>query len=218
MQVTFRICYGQGVADEPGLRQRKRRAAMTRVQQVALDLFDARGFDAVTIEQVAAAAEVSPSSVYRYFGTKAGLVLVDADRRPEPAARRLPAAGDQHPVDLARHAVREYLGEQAVHSVNRRRVQYLMEVPAVQAELSQRMFDRLRELAAGAPASERAGAAHFEAQTTWGAIYGTLLGAVTFWYSTDCADPLLELVEDALARLRRGLGDQHVTGATPPPG
>ena len=179
---------------------------MTHVQQVALDLFDSHGFDAVTIEQIAHTAEVSPSSVYRYFGTKAGVILVDADRTPEPAARRVPVRGDEHPVDLARRAVREYLGDQAVPAMSRRRVQYLMEVPAVQAELAQRMIEHLRETAASAEQAHRASTALFEAQTTWGAIYGTLLGAITYWYRTDYADSLLELVDEGLDRLRRGLG------------
>ena len=60
-----------------GLRERWRINAMRTIQERALDLFDARGFDAVTIEEIAAAAEVSPSSVYRYFGTKEGLVVAD---------------------------------------------------------------------------------------------------------------------------------------------
>src|SRR5260370_12593609 len=50
---------------------------MRTIQERALDLFDERGFDAVTIEEIAAAAEVSPSSVYRYFGTKEGLLVAD---------------------------------------------------------------------------------------------------------------------------------------------
>ena len=179
---------------------------MTHVQQVALDLFDSHGFDAVTIEQIAREAQVSPSSVYRYFGTKAGLILIDADRTPEPAARPSPTSGEEHPIDLARRAVREYLGGQAVDAVNRRRVQYLMEIPAVQAEFAQRMIERLRELAASPQPAERASVAHFERQTTWGAIYGTLLGAITYWYNTDYARPLLDLVDDGLDRLGRGLG------------
>src|SRR5690606_31082804 len=60
-----------------GLRERRRRNAMRMIQERALDLFDERGFDAVTIEEVAAAAEVSPSSVYRYFGTKEGILVAD---------------------------------------------------------------------------------------------------------------------------------------------
>ena len=60
-----------------GLRERRRLQATRTIQERALDLFDARGFDAVTIEEIAAAAEVSPSSVYRYFGTKEGLLVAD---------------------------------------------------------------------------------------------------------------------------------------------
>ena len=60
-----------------GLRERWRMYAMRTIQERALDLFDERGFDAVTIEEIAAAAEVSPSSVYRYFGTKEGLLVAD---------------------------------------------------------------------------------------------------------------------------------------------
>jgi AcrR family transcriptional regulator len=62
-----------------GLRERRRLKAMRDIQECALDLFDERGFGAVTIEEIAAAAEVSPSSVYRYFGTKEGIVVTDID-------------------------------------------------------------------------------------------------------------------------------------------
>ena len=48
---------------------------MRRIQEVALDRFDKRGFEDVTIEQIAEAAEVSPNSVYRWFGTKKQVVL-----------------------------------------------------------------------------------------------------------------------------------------------
>ncbi|MDO5683473.1 MAG: TetR family transcriptional regulator [Propionibacteriaceae bacterium] len=59
------------------LRDRKKAATMHRVQEIAVDLFERWGFDAVRIEQIAEAAEVSPSTIYRYFGTKEGLVLLD---------------------------------------------------------------------------------------------------------------------------------------------
>lgn len=59
------------------LRTRKKHATMQRAQAVALDLIEERGFDAVSIEELAAAAEVSPASMYRYFETKEGIVFWD---------------------------------------------------------------------------------------------------------------------------------------------
>lgn len=50
---------------------------MRRVQATAVDLFSRVGYPAVTVEQVAAAADVSPVSIYRWFGSKTGLVLWD---------------------------------------------------------------------------------------------------------------------------------------------
>ncbi|MCE1177782.1 MAG: TetR/AcrR family transcriptional regulator [Micrococcales bacterium] len=64
-------------APRMGLRERKRAATMRRLQHVALEQFEEHGFDKVTIEHVAAHADVSPSTVYRYFGTKEALVLKD---------------------------------------------------------------------------------------------------------------------------------------------
>lgn len=60
-----------------GLRARKKAATMRHIRQTAIRLFRNHGFDQVTVEQVAATAEVSCSSIYRYFGTKEGLVLRD---------------------------------------------------------------------------------------------------------------------------------------------
>ena len=60
-----------------GLRQRKKQAAMRHIQHTAFALFEEKGFDNVTVEQVAEAADVSQSSIYRYFGTKEGLVFRD---------------------------------------------------------------------------------------------------------------------------------------------
>ena len=77
------------------LRDRNRRAAMDQVRRVAFDLMSVHGFSAVTVEQIAAQSSVSPSTVYRYFGTKEALVPVG--RSPDQAgrtgrSRRVPAA------------------------------------------------------------------------------------------------------------------------------
>ncbi len=60
-----------------GLRERKRLVAMLHVQRVALDLFERHGYEAVTIETIAAKAEVGAASIFRYFGTKDRIVIWD---------------------------------------------------------------------------------------------------------------------------------------------
>jgi AcrR family transcriptional regulator len=59
------------------LRDRNRRAAMGRIQVVSMGLFEERGFDNVTIQEIAEATGVSASTVYRYFGVKEELVVWD---------------------------------------------------------------------------------------------------------------------------------------------
>lgn len=58
-------------------RVRRRLTAMRRVQAVALNLFEKKGFAAVTVLEVARAAKVGAASVFRNFGTKEQLVLWD---------------------------------------------------------------------------------------------------------------------------------------------
>ena len=59
------------------LREDKRRWTMREVQAAALDLFEANGFEAVSVEAIAAAAGVSAPTVYRHFGTKERIIVWD---------------------------------------------------------------------------------------------------------------------------------------------
>ena len=60
---------------EPGLRERKKERTRQLIADTARELFVARGFDRVTVAEVARAAEVAEQTVYNYFPTKEDLVF-----------------------------------------------------------------------------------------------------------------------------------------------
>src|SRR6478672_10941023 len=61
----------------PGLRERKKARTRLTIRSEAFRLFGEQGYAETTIEQIAEAAEVSPSTFFRYFPTKEQLVLAD---------------------------------------------------------------------------------------------------------------------------------------------
>ena len=91
-----------------GLRTRKKLRTRAAIQDAALDLFVAQGYDATTVEQIVARAEVSPTTFFRYFGSKAEVIKSDQSERL-PALRQAildrPAAEDD--LEVLRVAVHQ---------------------------------------------------------------------------------------------------------------
>jgi AcrR family transcriptional regulator len=82
------------MATTEGLRERKKRATHEAIAAAAMELFTARGFDSVTVAEVAEAADVSEKTVFNYFPTKEELVFHGGVARREElieAVRRRPA-------------------------------------------------------------------------------------------------------------------------------
>jgi AcrR family transcriptional regulator len=91
---------------QAGLRERKKARTRASLREHALRLFREQGYQATTVEQIAAAAEVSPSTFFRYFPTKEDVVLQDdMDTRMMTAFARQPP--DLAPIAAVRAAMRE---------------------------------------------------------------------------------------------------------------
>lgn len=88
------------------LRESKKRETRQRLSEVATGLFFARGFEAVTIEEIAAAANVSRPTVFNYFARKEDLFL---DREDDVKLLLREALGErpkgQSPIDAIRRLV-----------------------------------------------------------------------------------------------------------------
>jgi AcrR family transcriptional regulator len=194
------------VSEKPGLRERQRTTAIRRIQEAALDLFDERGFENVTIEEIAEAADVSPSSVYRYLGTKEGIVLYDEFdfRLIEAVEAELTA---HPPVEAVRRALASvmaaFFGRDEV--LARRKLRYAFENPHLHAATTQQV-DQFAQLVAEALA-RAAGrdASELEIQVIATTLVWALTTAARIWHAEGYARPLQPLLDDALAVVERGL-------------
>ena len=90
-------------AAEPGLRDRKRVRVHQALADAALRLFEERGFDNVTVDEIAARADVSRRTFFRYFSTKESVVFARRDEQLEVFREAL----RDHPEGFA--AIREAL-------------------------------------------------------------------------------------------------------------
>ncbi|WP_162450684.1 TetR/AcrR family transcriptional regulator [Phytoactinopolyspora mesophila] len=190
----------------PGRRERKKLEAMRHIQRTALDLFDAQGYQQVTIERIAAEADVSPSSVYRYFGTKEQLVLYD-EYDPmlfEAFERELV---DQDVMTALQNALSSSLRDliREEQEVIRRRMRYTMEEPAVRAEMlrqTDEMEVALRDILARHTRWE---SADLEVQVVTAAVVAAFVRALSYWHDTGYRESLDEVIDRTFARLKNGL-------------
>ncbi|TWG05336.1 TetR family transcriptional regulator [Streptomyces brevispora] len=208
MAATPRIPSSSAPGAEPpmGLRERKKLKTRAAIRRAACRLIAEQGYDATSIEQIAEAAEVSPSTVFRYFATKEDIVLTDEyDAFVEALIRSRPA--DEPPLVSLRFMVVEALTTflTADDEEVRRRIRLMVEVPAVRARMAQNLSDTAQQLARVLADRSGRGADDLRSRVHVAAVLGALREVVLYWGEHDRKGDLVAMAEDALDTLEGGL-------------
>ena len=91
------------------LRERKKIQTRSAIRRAAFDLFSEQGYAETTIDQIAAAADVSPRTFYRYFGVKEAVLISDGHIGPIVDAFAK-APSELSVIAAYRHAVAQVFG------------------------------------------------------------------------------------------------------------
>jgi AcrR family transcriptional regulator len=189
-----------------GLRERKKQKTLERVRREAYRLFAENGYEATTVDQIAEAAEISPSTFFRYFPTKEDVVVQDEyDPALAEAIRARPA--DEPIVDAVLNSLKGPLGQMLQQDreelLLRTRISF--SDPAIRARSvaeQQRSEDAIAAIIA-----ERTGrdTGDLEVKCAAAAIIAVFTTLVRHWVEGGGTEDLAGLYERHLPLLSRGL-------------
>lgn len=138
----------------PGRRERKKAATHQALADAALRLFLERGYDAVTVREIADAADVSTTTLLKHFPSKEALVF---DKDPGIEAGLVAAVAERPPGTPLVTALRHYMTDRAGRVAGNERLAEFMDLvqssPALQ-EYWQRMWMRHEDALARAIAAD----------------------------------------------------------------
>jgi AcrR family transcriptional regulator len=188
---------------------RARRSARTResLQREALRLFLSKGFEATTVEEIAAAAGVSHMTFFRHFPSKEAVVLDDEyDPLIEELIVRRPI--DEAPLEKIRRALSS--GLQQIYASHRdalfARTRLVYQTPQLRAQLWEQQTATQRLIAEALARSERRRAVTMRHRVLAGAALAAMTTAIETWVSGESRRELPKLIEEAFRTLAAEVG------------
>lgn len=199
-----------------GLRARKKERTRQDLLAVALRLFVEHGFDATTVEQIAAVAGVSPRTFFRYYPTKEDVLFGEHDDEVDRRGEALMAAlRDRSDGRSDAQALREVLvalvsGYEDERETLLLRKQVIAATPALRARARQRRErweDGVVEALLRHRPDGRQPDVALHARVTVAVTAAALHAAIEVWLDTKGRGDLAALVRQAFDHLAAGLDD-----------
>jgi AcrR family transcriptional regulator len=190
------------------LRERKKEDTRRRLMALALRLFQERGFDQTTVEELAAAANVAPRTFFRYFPSKVDVLFGDHDELVSLLRETLASRGpDESVVQAVRRAalagVERVVADPALYLTRSRLV---LSVPAAFARGRQLDADYENVIAAAVAAERRTTAAtDLAARVAARAAWGATRAAREVWLESEGRLDPRRLIDDAFNHLEQGV-------------
>jgi AcrR family transcriptional regulator len=191
-----------------GLRERKKEKTRESLVAVALGFFDKRGFDHVTVEEIAAACDVSPRTFFRYFAAKEDVLFAEADAQRD---RLLGALSTQpknvSPLRALQAAVLAIATDYEEHrDAVLLRYRIVMSTPSLESRMLERQHSWQRAVIEQLRSSGRArGAKDLDLRLTVAAATTALQVATDYWLDDECRSNLGDLLTTVIDRLATGL-------------
>ena len=193
---------------------RPRTTSRDEVQRVALALFAEEGFEATTLDDIAAALGVSRRTLFRYYPSKNDIVWAEFSAHLAGLRERLARASADEPlIDVLRRAVvafNDYGAEELPEL--RIRMGLITSVPALQAHSTLRYRDWCDVIAEFVAARLGCHVEDHAPQVVANAALGTAMATYRHWITHPEVDLLREL-DEAFRLLAAGFDERLLRGA-----
>lgn len=191
--------------DRPGLRERKKARTRRSIRDHAMRLFTEQGYAATTVEQIAEAAEVSPSTFFRYFPTKEDVVLAD-DIDPIAYESFQNQPPEMTPLAALRATLKDVFRDLSSEDweLERHRQHLIASVPELRAGVLLRLSESVGVFAEQVAKRVGRDPADFEVRNFASVVLGTALTGFTQAFEEPMTT-YLESIDRALEHLQQGL-------------
>ena len=187
-------------ARSPSLRERKKVRTRETIRREAFRLFDERGYDQTTIEHIADAADISPSTFFRYFPSKESVLLAD-----ELSMVMLETLAGQPvemtPIAAFRHAVHEAYEHMTADEwdTEKTRQRLIYSLPELQPALREEYNSLVGGVAEAMARRLERGPHELEIRAFAGAVIGAVMALGNRGpFSLDNVDQAMDVLESGL--------------------
>ncbi|HKA85252.1 MAG TPA: TetR family transcriptional regulator [Acidimicrobiales bacterium] len=194
------------------LRERKKARTREAIIDAALNLFERNGYDNTTIEDIAAAAEVSPRTFFRYFESKLDLIMTRTDSHADdfgPLLADRPAG--ESLLDALREVLLSQLDAQLDDPLVLREFQVMLSTPSLRTMAREHFYEEEAGLVSGVAAHLGLDEDDLASHVIGAMIAGALWATVNRWVAEGAErDRIMPMLDEAFSILAKGLAQPAV--------